>query len=71
MNLESNICRLLLDIKELTQSSVTASLVAASSTGELKLSDEMFKAIIQVVEQELQKNVDAGISQVPLILKSH
>ena len=71
MNLESNICRLLLDVKELTQNSVAASLVSASSTGELKLSDEMFKIIMQVIEQELQKNIDAGISQIPLILKSH
>ena len=69
MNLESNICRFLLDLKEVSQSSIATSLHESRAAGQLKVDDETFRLVVQLVESKLQSSFDAGVTQVSLILK--
>tara|TARA_Y100000310_G_C20695651_1_gene825490 strand:- start:1005 stop:1220 length:216 start_codon:yes stop_codon:yes gene_type:complete len=69
MSLESDVCRLLLDIKGVSQNSITANLLAAKSVGELNVDDATLRAVAAITEKTLGVTFDAGITQVSLLLK--
>ena len=70
MSVESDVCRFLLDLQEISTNAVTTDLLAARTNGDVTIDDATLEKVAQVVKKTLATNFDAGITQVSLILKN-
>ena len=69
MSLESTVCRLLVDLKGVSQNAIVTNLLAAKSVGELSIDNATLQAIVALTEKTLETSFDSGITQVSLVLK--
>lgn len=69
MSLESTVCRLLVDLKGVSQNAIVTNLLAAKSVGELSIDNTTLQAIAALTEKTLETSFDSGITQVSLVLK--